>query len=68
MFDRIFKNWRTTALGTTVIIASLLLVYFEKATLTEAGYASDSYVRLKTISIMMHKDSLPKALKKKLGL
>jgi hypothetical protein len=37
MFDRIFKNWRTTALGTTVIIASLLLVYFEKATLTEAG-------------------------------
>ena len=24
-------------------------------------YASDSYVRLKTISIMMHKDSLPKA-------
>ena len=31
-------------------------------------YASDSYVRLKTISIMMHKDSLPKALKKKLGL
>lgn len=31
-------------------------------------YASDSYVRLKTISVMMHKDALPKALKKKLGL
>ena len=31
-------------------------------------YASDSYVRLKTISVMMHKDSLPKSLRKKLGL
>ena len=31
-------------------------------------YASDSYVRLRTISVMMHKDALPKALKKKLGL
>ena len=31
-------------------------------------YASDSYVRLKTISVMMHKDALPKSLRKKLGL
>lgn len=31
-------------------------------------YASESYVRLKTISIMMHDDSLEKSLKKKLNL
>ena len=31
-------------------------------------YASESYVRLKTISIMMHGDSLEKSMKKKLGL
>lgn len=31
-------------------------------------YASDSYVRLKTISVMMHKDALPKSLRKRLGL
>ncbi len=31
-------------------------------------YASDSYVRLKTISVMMHKDALPKSLRKKLGI
>ena len=31
-------------------------------------YASDSYMRLKTISVMMHKDALPKSLRKKLGL
>ena len=31
-------------------------------------YASESYVRLKTISIMMHGDSMEKSLKKKLSL
>ena len=31
-------------------------------------YASESYVRLKTISVMMHGDSLEKSIKKKLGL
>jgi bleomycin hydrolase len=31
-------------------------------------YASESYVRLKTISIMMHSDSLEKSMKKKLEL
>ena len=31
-------------------------------------YASESYVRLKTISVMMHGDSLEKSMKKKLGL
>ncbi|MGL4852453.1 MAG: C1 family peptidase [Phocaeicola sp.] len=29
---------------------------------------SESYVRAKTVYVMMHKDALPKALKKKLGL
>lgn len=31
-------------------------------------YASESYVKLKTISVMMHKDALPKSLRKKMGL
>ena len=29
---------------------------------------SESYVRAKTICVMVHKDSLPKELKKKLGI
>lgn len=35
MIDRIFKNWKTTLLGIGLIIAGLLFVWFEKATLTE---------------------------------
>lgn len=35
MIDRIFKNWKTTLLGVGLIIAGLLFVWFEKATLTE---------------------------------
>jgi bleomycin hydrolase len=31
-------------------------------------YASESFVRLKTISIMVNKDVIDKALKKELGL
>ena len=31
-------------------------------------YASDSYVRYKTLNIVVHKDALPKDIKKKLGL
>ncbi|MCU4175118.1 aminopeptidase C [Carboxylicivirga sp. N1Y90] len=31
-------------------------------------YASEAFVKYKTMSIMIHKDALPKALKKKLGL
>ncbi|MCO4791433.1 MAG: aminopeptidase, partial [Flavobacteriales bacterium] len=31
-------------------------------------YASEAYVRLKTISVMMHEDSLQKSTKKKLNL
>ena len=37
MIDRIFKNWKTTLLGVGLIIAGVLLVWFEKATLTEMG-------------------------------
>ena len=37
MIERIFKNKKTTALGCGIIIASLVLVYLEKASLTEAG-------------------------------
>jgi len=31
-------------------------------------YASDAFVRLKTIDIMVHKDGIPKDLKKKLNI
>lgn len=35
---------------------------------TVVSNMSESYVRAKTISIMLHKDALPKALRKKLGI
>ena len=35
MIDRIFKSWKTTALGLAVITVGFVLVWFEKATLTE---------------------------------
>ena len=31
-------------------------------------FASEAYVKYKTIDIMVHKDALPKTLKKKLGI
>ena len=31
-------------------------------------YASDSYVKYKTLNIVVHKDALPKDIKKKLGI
>ena len=31
-------------------------------------YASDAYVRYKTLNIVVHKDALPKSIKKKLGI
>lgn len=37
MVERIFKNWKTTLLGSLIIISALGFVYLEKATLTEAG-------------------------------
>lgn len=35
MIDRIFKNWKSTALGLGFMAVGFLLVWFEKATLTE---------------------------------
>ena len=37
MIDRVFKNWKTTALGVLLVTGSLILVGINKATLTEAG-------------------------------
>ena len=37
MKERIFNNWKTSAFAASVIIASFVLVYMGKATLTEAG-------------------------------
>lgn len=37
MIDRIFKNWKTSLIGLIILIGSMALVYFEKATLIEAG-------------------------------
>ena len=31
-------------------------------------YASDSFVRLKTLNIMVHKNAIPKEIKKKMGI
>lgn len=37
MIERIFKNWKTSVTGAGIILISLVLVYFDKASLTEAG-------------------------------
>ena len=37
MIDRIFKNWKTTITGLVIVLGALIMVYFEKATLTEAS-------------------------------
>ena len=36
MIDRVFKSWKTTTLGIGIIVASLVLVYLNRAELTEA--------------------------------
>ena len=36
MIDRVFKSWKTTTLGIGIIVASLVLVYLNRADLTEA--------------------------------
>lgn len=36
MIDRVFKNWKTTTIGIGIIVASLVLVYLNRAELTEA--------------------------------
>jgi hypothetical protein len=33
--ERIFSNWKTTTLGVSVLIVGFVLVWFEKATLSE---------------------------------
>lgn len=37
MIDRIFKNWKSTIVGLSAMIASFVLVFLEKATLTEVS-------------------------------
>lgn len=37
MYDRIFKNTKTTIAGILLLLGALILVGFNKATLTEAG-------------------------------
>jgi len=37
MEERIFKNWKTSLLGAVVILGALGAVFYNKATLTEAG-------------------------------
>ena len=37
LIERIFKNWKTTLLGLAMIVACFVLVFIEKATLSEAS-------------------------------
>ncbi len=37
MIDRIFKNLKTTLVGILILIIGFVLVYLDKATLTEFG-------------------------------
>jgi len=37
LYDRVFGSWKSTLVGTGLIAVAVSLVYFEKATLTEAG-------------------------------
>lgn len=37
MINRIFQNWKTTLVGLGLIIAGVVLVWFEKATLSEVS-------------------------------
>lgn len=37
MIDRLFKNWKTTTVGLLMLVASFVLVYLGKSTLTEVG-------------------------------
>lgn len=37
MVDRIFKSWKTTVVGLALFLSGMLLVAFDKASLTEAG-------------------------------
>ena len=37
MIDRILKNWKTTSVGIGIVLSTLILVYLEKTTLSDAG-------------------------------
>lgn len=37
MIDRLFRNYKTTLLGIFVMLVSFILVWFDKATLTEVS-------------------------------
>jgi uncharacterized membrane protein HdeD (DUF308 family) len=37
MFDRIFRNWKTTTLGILVIFSAILTVFMKLSTWTEVG-------------------------------
>ena len=37
MIDRITKSWKTTLVGTLIILGALAAVFVDKASLTEAG-------------------------------
>ena len=37
MIERIFRNWKTTVIGLTILVVSLVFVWFERATLTEVS-------------------------------
>lgn len=37
MIDRIFNNWKSSMVGVFLLVVPLVLVYFEKATLSEVG-------------------------------
>jgi hypothetical protein len=37
MIERVFKNRKTTALGIFILLSSFVLVWFDKATLTEVS-------------------------------
>jgi hypothetical protein len=45
--ERIFANWKTTLLGVAVLIAGLVLVYLDKASLAElTAFVSGALVLL----------------------
>ena len=37
MFNRIFRNWKTTILGLSLVLASILSVFMQLSTWTEVG-------------------------------
>jgi hypothetical protein len=45
--ERIFSNWKTSALGVGVLIAGFVLVYLEKATMDElSAFITGAFILL----------------------